>query len=100
MPIDWYYSHENLTGASNMTEIWGFLNEVTNSWFFILILIAFWIVMFTALLRWGERKALVTSSFVTAMLTIIMAAAGLVDAVIVPIPLMMTIFALIILRRE
>tara|TARA_Y100000310_G_scaffold344353_1_gene456689 strand:+ start:2466 stop:2780 length:315 start_codon:yes stop_codon:yes gene_type:complete len=102
----WYFPLNNLTNASSVDRIGSYVNEVTCAngtcgLFFPLILVALFVVTFFMIApRWGERKAFFTSSMITTVISILFLGLGWVPSYLVIIPIMMTAFSLLILKRE
>lgn len=102
----WYFPLDNLTGATKVEQIGNFVNEVTCSGgvcglFWPLMLLALFVVSFFSIAPiWGERRALFTSSMMTTIIAILFLGLGWVSSVVVIIPLFMTAFSLLILKKE
>ena len=94
----YHFPTGNLTNASNIVEIADYANDVTSGLFFPLMLFGVWIILFVAMLRWGERQAFTASSFSTALIAILLAAVELVNPVMILAPMGMTVFGILIMK--
>jgi hypothetical protein len=64
-------------------------NSITSQWFGGFIILAVFMITFTGLKMYANDKALIASSIVTFIVTVLLVAAGLVTPIIVGIPLLL-----------
>lgn len=97
---NWTVPFANLTNATNITGVAKYVNEVTDGVFWLGIFFAVWIIMFVSLIKFGERQAFITSSFVTAIVSYLLAAMQLINAGYVVIPTALTVFGVMLLIKK
>lgn len=64
----------DLTNTTSQGDIFGFVNTVndlTNGYFMLGVLLVGFVILFLSTQRWGTKEALVSSSFVTAVLSVL-----------------------------
>lgn len=72
------YDLTNLTNTTNLENIAIEVNKASNSFLFIGICVALFIILFVNTLRWGITKAFATSSFISALVVSLLFALKLV----------------------
>lgn len=98
--MTYYFPLENLTQSTNITGVALYANEITGGLFWLLGLMAVWAIMFIAMIRFGEKEALTSSSFFAAIISYLMAAMGLIQPGYVVIPTGLTILGVLILGNK
>ena len=94
---DFFYNLTNLTKANNTAvDVARYVNEVTGGVFWIATVFVFWIILFVALVPFGERKALLSSTFSVAIYSYLLAAMGLMDVTFSLLPTIALVFIVLI----
>ena len=75
-PLPTNESYVNVTG---MYSFFQYVQEVSDGWFFLMILFALWIIIFISLKYYSNAKAFATSSFICMIMSIMMAVLGLIS---------------------
>ena len=75
------------TNITSISQILGMPNTVTNGWFYAGILVMIWAVIMLALLFTGFEIALLASTFIAFLLSVMLYMMGLVASWIVMVPL-------------
>lgn len=66
------YNLDNFTNTTNLYEIANASNQVVNGLFALFILLSVFLIVFMALKRYDTKDALLASSFITTILTVLM----------------------------
>jgi hypothetical protein len=77
----------NWTNVTSVSQILGLPNTVTNGWFYAGVLVMIWAVIMLALLFSGFEIALLASTFIAFLLSVMLYMMGLVASWIVMVPL-------------
>lgn len=98
--MSYYFPLNNLTSSTNITGVAQYANEVTGGMFWLLIFFALWSVLFMSMAKFGEKKALTSSSFITALVSYMLAAMGLINVGYVLIPTAITVLGVLIMGKS
>ena len=95
--VNFYYNLTNLTNPNNtLVEVAAYANEVTGGVFWFLTIFILWAIMFVGMLPFGEKRALLSSTFVATIYSYLLAAMGLMDMSLSIIPTIMLVFMVFI----
>jgi len=96
------YPIQNITGSGNIFEFVQNVNELTGDIFMLGMLLAGFIILFVSMREAGNDDALVASSFITAVLSIIFYALGFMKGQFLTIIIIIftLLFVLRVLKRD
>lgn len=100
---DWYEMPSNF---SNGTEVNGvgtwfqYISYLTGNWLGYGIVLMLWLVIFGLSMASGTRKALLTSSFITFLLSIYLMRIGIINPIILVLLIVLTIIGAIGSKEE
>lgn len=95
--VDFFYNLSNLTKINNtLVDVARYTNEVTGGMFWFMTVFIFWAIMFVGMLPYGEKRALLSSTFVATIYSYLLAAMGLMDMSLSIIPTIILVFMVFI----
>ena len=89
---------ENLTrGEDIAVKTTQFVNEASDGWFGLMLVIALYIIMFVVMIRWGVKVSLGTTSFVGFVLVLMLRLLELVNDTIMYLSIIIVIISIMAL---
>ncbi len=87
--IDYPYNLTNISTVHNIADVFTFTNSLTGNWFGSLIVIAVWIITFIITNRYATGDSFLASSFIGALVAILLNMIGMVSGTVVIMLLIM-----------